>query len=73
MNGNVIASFVEKRKVLRFCRPKKMFFCTYATLKPSLPPPPCMQWYAFDLTTPPPLCVRTMWMTLKIMDDGGYP
>ena len=39
INGNVIASFVQKKaKVLRFCGPKRFILRMYATLKP-LPTP----------------------------------
>ena len=34
---NLVASFVQKRKVLRFCGPKFFFLHTYATLKPPSP------------------------------------
>ena len=60
INGNVTASFVQKKKGFEIFRFKKIFFCV------RLQPP---SWYAivriwFD-PSPPPLCVRTMWMTPK--------
>ena len=37
INDNVIAFFIQKRKVLRFCGPKTFFLRKYATLNsPSL-------------------------------------
>ena len=69
INDNVIASFVQKRKVLRFYDQKK-FFCTRT--QPWNAPPPLYAigriW--FD-PSPPPLCVFTMWMIPTEM-DGGY-
>ena len=53
INGNVIGSFVQKKKVLRFCGPKTLFLRTYAKLKSPLPL--CIQSYAFGLTPPLPL------------------
>ena len=51
----------RKRKVLKFCGPKKSFLRTYATL--NLPPGPLYAivriWLEPFL---PPLCVRTVWM-----------
>ena len=41
INGNVIASFVPKKKRFETLRCKKKFFlCTYATLNPRRPPLP---------------------------------
>ena len=62
INGNVIASFVQKKENFqRFCGPKKFFLRTYATLKPPSP------LYAIERIwldpSSPPLCVRIMWMT----------
>ena len=61
INGNAIASFVKKR---RFCGPKIFFLRTYTalTLPPILPPLYAIVRIRLD-TSPPPLCVRTMWMT----------
>ena len=41
INGNIIASFVQKRNVLRFCGPKKkkINLRTYATLESPTPVP----------------------------------
>ena len=44
INDNVIASFVQKKIVLRFCGPIIVFLRTYATLSP--PPIPPTSLYA---------------------------
>ena len=55
INGNVIASFVQKKIFfLRFCGTKEIPFAYVRDLE--TPPPSCMQSYAFGLTPPLPLC-----------------
>ena len=64
INGNVIASFVQKEKSFEILWSKKLFLRTYATLNPSLPT--CRQSHAFGLTPPLLLCVYgvgSIWMT----------
>ena len=39
INGNVIAYFVQNKKVLRFCGPKKIFFAYGRNLETQPPPP----------------------------------
>ena len=52
INGNVIASFVQKKKSFEIVWSKKFFFLrTYATMNP---PPSCTQSYAFGLALPLP-------------------
>ena len=63
INDNVIAAFVQKRKVLRFCSPKK-FFCVRT--QPWIPLSPASPSYAvvciwLDLSHPP-LFLCTVWM-----------
>ena len=61
-NGNVIASFVQKNKNFEILRSKKIFFLrTYATLKPPSPLHAIVRIWLDP--SPPPLCIRTMWMT----------
>ena len=57
INGDVIASVVQKKKSFEISWPQKNLFCVRTQ--------PCTQTCAFGLTPlcPPPLCVRTMWMT----------
>ena len=67
-NGNVIASFVQKKKRFEILWSKKIFLRTYATLKQ---PSPLLStivriWLE---PSPPSLCVHTMWMTLNKNDD----
>ena len=54
INGNVIASFVQKKEKFWDIVVQKIFSCVL-TLRP---PPPCTQSYAFGLTPPLPF-VRT--------------
>ena len=62
INGNAIASFVQKNKNFEILRSKKIFFLrTYATLKP--PSPIARNCTHLAWPSPPPLCIRTMWMT----------
>ena len=64
-NGNVTASFVQKKKSFKIFWFKK-FFCVYMrnleTPRPPWPPLYAIVSFRLDLS-PPPLCVRTMWMT----------
>ena len=63
-SDNVLASFVQKRKVLRFVVQKNYCLHTYAIYNFHFSN--CTQPYAFGLTPPLPLlCVRTMLMTPK--------
>ena len=48
INGDVIASVVQKKKSFEISWPQKNLFCVR--------------------TQPPPLCVRTMWMTPVQLD-----
>ena len=55
MSGNIIASFVQKRKVLRFCGWKKFFFAYVQNLE--TPPPPLYAIVCIWLDpSPSPLC-----------------
>ena len=67
-NGNVIDSFVQKKKNFDILWSKKSFLRTYATLNPSHLSP----WYAIVRIWlnpyPPSFCVRTMWVTPYIVN-----
>ena len=66
INGNVIASFVEKRKVLRCCDERKQFcVCTQPWTPP--PPHPYTQLQAFGWNHPLPLCAYVLcgWPRIK--------
>ena len=70
INGNVIASFVQKKIVLRFCGPKIVFLRTYATLSPAPPPPPRGGIVRIWLDLSPPF-VRTYYVDdpiLRLLD-----
>ena len=58
INGDVIASVVQKKKSFEISWPPKPL------------PPLCTQTCTFGLTPlcPPPLCARTMWMTPVQLD-----
>ena len=76
INGNVIASFVPKKKRFETLRCKKKFFVYVRNLEPSPPPPthpPCTQLYAFGLIPPLLLCEYVLcgWPPNKPTDGGG--
>ena len=65
INGNVIASFVQKRKVLRFCGHKKFCFAYVRNLEIPSPSLYAIVRNCLD-PSPPPLCVRNVQMTPKV-------
>ena len=76
INGNVIASFVPKKKRFETLRCKKKFFCVRTqpwTLAAPPPHPPCTQLYAFGLIPPLLLCEYVLcgWPPNKPTDRGG--
>ena len=67
INGNVRASFVQTKKSFEILWSKKNFFAYVRNLE--IPPPPLYAMVRIWLDpSPPPLCVRTMWMTPKLDD-----
>ena len=61
INGNVIASFVQTKKSFEILWSKKISFAYVRNLE--TPPPPLYTVVRiWPDPSPPPLCVRTMWM-----------
>ena len=71
INGNIIASFVHKKFFFEILWSKKKFFCVRTQLwNPPLPLVRNRTHLAWP--SPPPLCVRTMWMTPYLSQTKKY-